>query len=80
MVEVEKVLRNGALEGEGGRRGATAKNSFAEFFFLVLRSLFRSHWGNVDPLRILMFLGLPEPLPDPFFTCTDPDPSTIKQK
>jgi hypothetical protein len=27
-----------------------------------------------------MFLGLPDPQPDPLVTITDPDPSIIKQK
>ncbi len=30
--------------------------------------------------RIHMFLGLPDPYPDPLFRDTDPDPSFIKQK
>jgi hypothetical protein len=31
-------------------------------------------------IRIRMFLGLPDPHPDPLVTITDPDPSIIKQK
>jgi hypothetical protein len=36
---------------------------------------------NVGHFRIRMFLGLPEPHPDPLVTSTDPppDPSIIKQ-
>ncbi len=37
---------------------------------------------SVLGIQIHMFLGLPDPHPDPLVTCTDPapDPSIIKQK
>jgi hypothetical protein len=46
-------------------------NSFQKVFLAVLRIWFR---------RIHMFLGLPDPHPDPLVRDTYPDPSVIKEK